>query len=102
MSTKDEGLTHDELIAAITGQCVHEVQVNRVMGLLGLIALANGGKVTLSLEGLDALENKGIDIRLDQKANTATVEVVNVSAAEGPQPEENIAEPTHYVSSRHH
>ena len=35
---EQEGLTADELIAVLTGKCVHEVQLGRIMGLLGLAA----------------------------------------------------------------
>lgn len=56
---QEEGLTPDELVAVLTGRCVHEVQLGRLMGLLGLAAANAGGKLELKLDGLKALDGKG-------------------------------------------
>lgn len=94
---EQEGLTADELIAVLTGKCVHEVQLGRIMGLLGLAANA-GGKLQLKLDGLKALDGKGIGIAIDEAAGTATVELLDAPRAEG----EPKIEPTHPASTPRH
>ena len=91
---EQEGLTADELIAVLTGKCVHEVQLGRIMGLLGLAAANAGGKLQLKLDGLKALDGKGIGIAI----GTATVELLDASRAEG----EPKIEPTHPASTTRH
>lgn len=96
---EQEGLTADELIAVPTGKCVHEVQLGRIMGLLGLAAANAGGKLQLKLDGLKALlDGKGIAIAIDEAAGTATVELIDVPRTEG----EPKIEPTHFASTTRH
>lgn len=73
---EEEGFTPDELIAMLTGRCPHEVQRDRVMGLLGLAATENGGKLVLSLEKLKRMNGVAVAIHFDEEAGTATVEVL--------------------------
>ena len=95
---QQEGLTADELLAVLTGKCVHEVQLGRIMGLLGLAAANAGGKLQLKLDGLKALDGKGIGIAIDEAAGTATVELLDAPRAEG----EPKIEPTHPASTTRH
>ena len=95
---EQEGLTVDELIAVLTGKCVHEVQLGRIMGLLGLAAANAGGKLQLKLDGLKALDGKGVGIAIDEAAGTATVELLDAPRAEG----ELKIEPTHPASTTRH
>lgn len=89
---QEEGLTPDELVAVLTGRCVHEVQLGRLMGLLGLAAANAGGKLELKLDGLKALDGKGIGIAFDEKAGTATVELLDA-------PKGDDIKPTHFTAS---
>lgn len=95
---EQEGLTADELIAVLMGKCVHEVQLGRIVGLLGLAAANAGGKLQLKLDGLKALEGKGISIAIDEAAGTATVELLDAHQAEG----ELKIELTHPASTTRH
>lgn len=95
---EQKGLTADELIAVLTGKCVHEVQLGRVMVLLGLAAANVGGKLQLKLDGLKALNGKGIGIAVDEAAGTATVELLDAPRTEG-KPK---IEPTHPASTARH
>ena len=95
---EQEGLTADELIAMLTGKCVHEVQLWRIMGLLGLAAANAGGKLLLKLNGLKALDGKGVGIAIDEAAGRATVELLDA-----PRGSEDVKiEPTHFASSTRH
>lgn len=95
---EQEGLTADELIAVLTGKCVHEVQLGRIMALLGLAAVHAGGKLELKLDGLKALNGKGVGIAIDEAAGTATVELLDA-----PRGGEDVKiEPTHFASSTRH
>lgn len=87
-----QGLSPDELVAILTGRCVHEVQLGRLMGLLGLAAANAGGKLELKLDGLKLLDGKGIGIAFDEKAGTATVELLDAPKGEDIQP-------THFAAS---
>lgn len=89
---QEEGLTPDELVAVLTGRCVHEVQLGRLMGLLGLAAANAGGKLELKLDDLKALDGKGIGIAFDEKAGTATVELLDASKGDD-------IKPTHFAAS---
>lgn len=93
---EDEGLTRDQLLSALTGKCLHEIQLGRIMGVLGLAAAANGGKLVLPLEGLKELDGVGIGIAIDEAAGTATVELVNGASSEG------LPTPTHAASTSRH
>lgn len=95
---EQESLTADELIAMLTGKCVHEVQLDRIMGLLGLAAANAGGKLQLKLDGLKGLNGKGIGIAIDEAAGTATVELLNAPRVEGGPK----IEPTHPASTMRH
>lgn len=95
---EQKGLTADELIAVLTGKCVHEAQLGRVMALLGLAAANVGGKLQLKLGGLKALNGKGIGIAVDEAAGTATVELLDAPRAEG----KSKIEPTHPASTTRH
>ena len=95
---EQEGLTADELIAVLTGKCVHEVQLGRIMVLLGLAAANVGGKLQLKLDGLKALDGKGIGIAVNEAAGTATVELLDAPRTEG----EPKIEPTHPASTTRH
>lgn len=86
---EEDGLSADELLAILTGKCVHEVQLGRVMGLLGLAATQAGGKLELRLDGLRAIEGRGISIAIDERSGTAAVEVTDRP------PEPANVEPTH-------
>lgn len=86
---ENEGLTADELLGLLTGRCAHEVQLHRVMGVLGLAALQAGGKLELKLDGMTDLDGRGIAISIDERSGTATVEVTDRP------PEAAQAEPTH-------
>lgn len=95
---EQKGLTADELIAVLTGKCVHEVQLGRVMVLLGLAAANVGGKLQLKLDDLKALHGKGVGIAIDEAAGTATVELLDA-----PRGSEDVKiEPTHFASSTRH
>lgn len=74
---KDGGLSADELLAILTGKCLHEVQLGRITGLLGLVALQAGGSVELRLDGLKELDGRGIAIAIDERAGTATVRLTD-------------------------
>lgn len=89
---QEEGLTPDELVAVLTSRCVHEVQLGRLMGLLGLAAANAGGKLELKLDDLKALDGKGIGIAFDEKAGTATVELLDA-------PKGDDIKPTHFAAS---
>ena len=78
---EQEGLTADELVA-----------------LLGLAAANAGGKLQLKLDGLKALDGKGIGIAIDEAAGTATVELLDATRTEG----EPKIEPTHPASITRH
>lgn len=86
---EEDGLSADKLLAILTGKCVHEVQLGRVMGLLGLAAIQAGGKPELRLDDLRSLEGRGIAIAIDERSGTATVEVTDRP------PEQANVEPTH-------
>ena len=95
---EQEGLTADELLAVLTGKCVHEVQRDRIMALLGLAAARAGGKLELKLDDLKALHGKGVGIAIDEAAGTATVELLDA-----PRGSEDVKiEPTHFASSTRH
>jgi hypothetical protein len=95
---EQEGLTADELIAVLTGKCVHEVQLGHIMVLLGLAAANAGGRLQLKLDGLKALDGKCIGIAVDEAAGTATVELLDAPRTEG----ERKIEPTHPASTMRH
>ena len=96
---EQEGLTADELIAVLKDVLSkHEVQLGRIMGLLGLAAANAGGKLQLKLDGLKALDGKGVGIAIDKAAGTATVELLDAPRAEG----EPKIEPTHPASTTRH
>ena len=95
---EQEGLTADELVALLTGKCAHEVQLGRVMGLLGLTAANAGGKLQLKLDGLKALDGTGISVTIDEAAGTATVELLDATRTDG----EPKIEPTHLASTTRH
>lgn len=93
---QQEGLTADELLAVLTGKCVHEVQRDRIMALLGLAAAHAGGKLELKLDGLKALNGKGVGIAIDEAAGT-------VELLDAPRGGEDVKiEPTHFASSTRH
>lgn len=81
-----EDLSEDEVIAILTGKCLHEVQLGRIMALLGLAAKAAGGKLELRMADLEGLG--GIAIAIDKSTGIATVEVM-------PSPPEDVPTPTH-------
>ena len=95
---EQEGLTADELLAVLTGKCVHEVQRDRIMALLGLAAAHAGGKLELKLGGLEALDGTGLSVTIDEAAGTATVELLDAPRTEG----EPKIEPTHPASTTRH
>lgn len=94
---EEEGFTPDELIAMLTGRCPHEVQRDRVMGLLGLAAAEAGGKLVLSLEKLKKMNGLAVAIHFDEEAGTATVEVL-----EAPTKAADVPKPTHTSTETRH
>ncbi len=79
-----EDLSEDEVIAILTGKCLHEVKLGRIMALLGLAADAAGGKLELRMEDLEGLG--GIAIAIDKSTGLVTVEVMPSPPADTPTP----------------
>ena len=84
MSHEEEGLTADELLGLLTGRCAHEVQLHRVMGVLGLAALQAGGKLELKLDGMKDLDGRGIAISIDERSGTGTATVATGTVDQPP------------------
>lgn len=59
---EEEGLSHDELLAILTGKCPHEIQLQRAMGMLGAVAARQGGSMTVTHEELMALTGRALKI----------------------------------------
>lgn len=86
---EEEGeLTPDEMVAILTGKCVHEVQFDRVMGLLGVVVATHGvgGKLELDLKALDKMAGRGISLVVDEAKGIATVELTDVPPTDLPMP----------------
>lgn len=59
---EEQGFTPDELLALLTGKCVHEVQLTRAMAMLGALVARAGGSVTITPEEMLALSQQAISI----------------------------------------
>lgn len=57
-----QGLSPDELLAILTGKCLHEVQLTLAMAMLGALVIRAGGTVTLTPEEMLALSERAISI----------------------------------------
>lgn len=85
----NEGLDlEDLLLSALTGKCPHELQLGRVMGVLGAVVHRNGGSLTLEEHELMALNGRALKIEMDRRTGK-----VEVSLVDGPVEEQK--QPTH-------
>lgn len=94
---EDDKLTPDEMISILTGKCLHEVQFDRIMGLLGVAVATHGldGKLELDLKTLDKMAGRGISLVIDEAKGIATIELTDVPPADMPTP-------THSASTVRH
>lgn len=81
----------EEALAFLAGKCLHEVRLDRLIGLLGLQAYHNGGTMVVQLDRLHELDGFGVSIVFDKSALTATVsltegKVASLPAATHPAP----------------
>lgn len=80
----------DLLLSALIGKCPHELQLGRVMGVLGAVVHRNGGSITLEEHELMALNGRALKIKMDRQTGKVEVEV---SLVDGPVEEQK--QPTH-------
>lgn len=70
MSQHDEDdtpLTPDEILSALTGMCTHQIQLQRVTGLLGLVAKASpGGRLRLDLKALTEMDGGALSLDMSE------------------------------------
>lgn len=82
-----EGMTlEDMLLSALTGKCPHELQLGRVMGVLGAVVLRSGGSIELDEQELMALNGRALEIEMDRATGKVSVQLVDGPADEVKQP----------------
>lgn len=85
----------EELLEAIESgvMCPHELQLQRVSALLVVLALRQGGRVTVPVEELKALADSAMSIQPTEDG----LEIVILRAP--PRSEDETAQPTHAAPS---
>lgn len=67
----------DLLLGAMLGKCPHEVQLGRVMGVLGALVARNGGPIELETKELEGLDGRALKIEMDRVTGRVTVELLD-------------------------
>lgn len=83
-SDDPRGISPEDLFALISGMCPHEIQLQRVMALLGAIVTRSGGVLTVSHEEVMSLANQGLSIEGSETG--IVISVVDPRAEEPKQP----------------
>lgn len=89
---EDEGLSPDELMALLLGKCPHEIQLHRVMAVLGALVARQGGRMELDALELHVLGGRAL--RIETSPRTGKIELELMDA---PAPEQKL--PTHTAPS---
>lgn len=84
----EQGLNGDLLLALLTGKCPHEIQLTRVMAILGALTMRQpGGTVTVSHEEMLALAERPLKVE-------STPAGIEVTVIDRPS-EADVKQPTH-------
>lgn len=82
----DEGLSPEDLLALLLGKCPHELQLHRVMAVLGAVVARQGGRMELDHEELLTLGGRAMRIETNSATGKVELELMDAPSAEPKQP----------------
>lgn len=82
----EEGLSPDDLLALLLGKCPHELQLHKVMAVLGAVVARQGGRMELDHEELLVLGGRAMRIETNPATGKVELELMDAPPADQKQP----------------